>query len=151
MLTKFRQSKFFGPFFIILAGVIWAIGSVIRVDVQDFTAPNTYNSPIQLVFWENFSGFIVLLPFLLFKYKEILKLNKNQLLVGGLIGLIASSLGTVFFVAGLSLVFFVPLSIVVLMQQLQPIWAIISARLFLKEKLPYNFLGLACLAIFGAF
>ena len=68
-----------------------------------------------------------------------------------LISLLAAILGTVAVVKALFLVNFQHLSVVVLLQKLQPIFAILLARLILKEKISKNFVLLAILTICGGY
>jgi len=141
-----------GPPYIIIAAVMWSIGGVIRSGLQDpYLNPNLFISPIPLVFWEHVFGLLVISPFLYQKRHEFKKLTKKQWFAAALVGLLASTLGTIFFVSGLSLVWFAPLSIVVLMQQIQPLWAILSARFVLKESLPPQFIALVSFVLLGVY
>jgi drug/metabolite transporter (DMT)-like permease len=49
--------------------------------------------------------------------------------------LFSGALGTIFYTAALGKVQYVQFSVVVLLQQLQPIWAILMASFLLKEKI----------------
>jgi len=147
---KTHEAKI-GPVFIIIAAIMWATGGIIRAGVQDFTNPDMFISPIPLVFWEHVFGLVVLIPFIIWKRRDFGRMTSGQWIAAALIGLLASTLGSIFFVSGLSLVFFAPLSSVVLMQQLQPITALTSARFILKEKLPPYFILLATIAMSGSY
>ena len=54
----------FGPLFIILAAFLWSLDGLLRVSL--YSLP-----PIVVVFWEHFIGFLILLPVLLPKWKEV--------------------------------------------------------------------------------
>jgi len=60
-------------------------------------------------------------------------------------------LGTFFYTSALSYVNYINLSVVVLLQKLQPLFAISLASVILKEKLSKKFLLLASIAIIGSF
>jgi len=150
--TKIAKSFFQnGPVFIIIAAIMWSVGGIVRAQIQDYKNFEMFISPVPLVFWEHFFGLLVLLPFIIWKRNDFAKMNKKDWFAAALIGFLASTMGTIFFVSGLSLVWFAPLSIVVLMQQLQPITAIISAKILLKEKLPPQFLAYILMAMVGVY
>ena len=67
--------------------------------------------------------------------KNIKKLQKNDLFFFFCVALFGGCLGTLSIVKALFLVNFKHLTVVTLLQKLQPIFAIILARLLLKEKL----------------
>lgn len=62
------------------------------------------------------------------------------------IGALGSALSTVFFSKAM---FLLNPSIVIVLQKLQPLFALLLSKLVLHEKLPWNFLFLACMAIIG--
>ncbi|RLD71327.1 MAG: EamA/RhaT family transporter, partial [Bacteroidetes bacterium] len=81
------------------------------------------------------------IPFLLmniFMFKQYKNLNtfvKQDYLLFFLIALFGGAIGTIAIVKALFLVDFHQLSVVVLLQKLQPIFAIILAAILLKEKI----------------
>ena len=93
------------------------------------------------------------LPFLLmnlFMYKEYRHLKQftgNDVLMFFLLSLFGGAVGTLAIVKALFLVNFEALTIVVLLQKLQPVFAITLAALLLGEKLKRNFLLWSALAI----
>jgi len=64
---------------------------------------------------------------------------------------LAGAGGTLAYTAALGQVNYISFSVVVLLQQLQPIFAIGLAALLLKEKISKNFIGLAVLALIAAY
>lgn len=139
-----------GAIFVIFAAILWSLDGIVRAGLRNPTS-NLFMSSINIVFWEHFLGFLLILPFAIWKRKELMKLNFKDWSIFAAIGLFASVLGTLFYTAALGQILFVSFSVVVLLQKLQPIWAILSARLILKEKLPTNFIIWAALALFGAY
>ncbi len=63
----------------------------------------------------------------------------------------AGVLGTILYTAALGKIFYIQFSVVVLLQQLQPIWAILTAWLLLKEKINKDFLLWALVALGAAY
>jgi len=68
-----------------------------------------------------------------------------------LVGIFSGALGTIFYTAALGKVNFIQFSVVALLQQLQPIWAILTAAILLKEKISKNFVKWAALAIIASY
>ena len=139
-----------GAFFVAFAAVLWSLDGIVRAGLRN-PSSSLFMASINVVFWEHFLGFLLILPFAIWKRKELAKLNLKDWAIFAAIGLFASVLGTLFYTAALGQIFFVSFSVVVLLQKLQPIWAILSARLILKEKLPPQFLIWALIALFAAF
>lgn len=67
------------------------------------------------------------------------------------VSLFSGALGTIFYTSALQLINFTQFSVVVLLQQLQPIWAIATAAILLREKLTKRFLMYAALALIAAY
>lgn len=139
-----EKIKKFGPLFIILAAFLWSLDGFLRQEL--YSLPSTI-----LVFWEHLLGFILLSPFLLLGFKEIKKLDKGSWGAIFWVVIWGGVLGTTFYTKALSYVSYIPLSVVVLLQKLQPIFAISLAYLILKERLNKKFLLWAALAIIGGY
>ena len=137
MLNQFN----FGPLYIVLAAVMWAFDGIIRRNLFSL-------SPLQIVFFEHLVGFLFLLPIILkIKISEFRLVWKEVALVSLFSGL----LGTILFTAALQQVFFISFSVVFLLQKLQPVFAIGSAKLLLKEKFSEKYWWWAILALISAF
>lgn len=135
--------KITGPILIIIAALLWAFDGLIRQHL--YTLP-----PINIIFFEHLLGLIILTPFVLKDFRAT-KISKNELGLIFLIALFSGLLGTLWFTTALGKVHFITLSVVFLLQKLQPIFAITSARIFLKEKLEPGYIKWAILAVFGAY
>jgi len=106
-------------------------------------------------------GYVVLMlhliPFLLmniFMYREYAQLKnflRQDYVMFGLIALFGGGIGTMAIVKALFLVNFKSLSVVVLLQKLQPIFAITLAHFLLKEKIKKNFAIWASVAVFASY
>src|SRR3989338_1353832 len=146
MLYDFiKQPKLYAPLFIVVAAFLWALdGIVLR--------PNLYSLPVALVVLvEHALAFLAMLPFFIAELKEIKKLKAADWGAFLWVAVFGGVLGTMFITKALFYVDFVNLSIVVLIQKLQPIFALILASLVLKERLPKKFWGWAALAVVATY
>ncbi len=137
------ESSLTGPVFIIIAALLWAFDGLIRQHL--YTLP-----PITIIFFEHLIGLIILSPFI-FKYVLKTKLTSREWWLIILIAILSGLLGTLWFTTALGKVHFISISVVFLLQKLQPIFAITTARIFLKEKLDKRYIKWAVLALISAF
>ena len=93
---------------------------------------------------------IILSPFV-FKYVLSSKLTSREWWLLVLVAMLSGLLGTLWFTTALGKVHFISISVVFLLQKLQPIFAIATARIFLKEKLDTRYIKWALLAIISAY
>jgi drug/metabolite transporter (DMT)-like permease len=140
---KFMTEKYTGPIFIITAALLWAFDGLIRQHL--YTLP-----PITIIFFEHLLGLIILFPFV-FKYVLKTKLTKREWWLIILIVILSGLLGTLWFTTALGKVHFISISVVFLLQKLQPIFAISTASIFLKEKFDKRYIKWALLAIISAY
>jgi len=94
---------------------------------------------------------ILLTPILVLRLKSIKQLELKDWLAFIGVGLLGGAIGTMAITKALFYVNFVNLSVVILIQKLQPVFALTFAALFLKERLPKEFFFWASLAILGAY
>ena len=132
-----------GPIFIIIAAFLWAFDGLIRQHL--YTLP-----PITIIFFEHLFGLIILFPFVT---KLVLKtrFTKREFWLLVLISILSGLLGTLWFTTALGKVHFISLSVVFLLQKLQPIFAISSAAIFLKERFEKGYIKWAVLALISAY
>ncbi|OGI82133.1 hypothetical protein A3I95_00260 [Candidatus Nomurabacteria bacterium RIFCSPLOWO2_02_FULL_44_12] len=132
-----------GPIFIIIAATLWAFDGLIRQHL--YTLP-----PLIIIFLEHLIGLAILTPFV---WKNLRGNNFTKkdygLLI--LIAILSGLLGTLWFTAALGKVHFITLSVVFLLQKLQPIFAITSATIFLKERFERGYIIWAILALISAY
>lgn len=135
----------FGPIFIAFAAFLWALDGVLRISL--YSLP-----PAVVVFYEHAFGFIVLL-LISFKWlKDLKKMTKKEWLAIALVALFSGAMGTIFYTAALQKVNYLPYSVVVLLQQqLQPIWAILAAVVLLKERVSKHFLIWSLVALVSVY
>lgn len=142
---KEGSSKLFAPFLVVIAASLWAVdGIVLR--------PSLYSLPVPLVvFVESAVVAILLSPFFIKRFSSLKQLKKKDWLAFFGVALLGGAIGTMAITKALFYVNFVNLSVVILLQKLQPVFAISLATIFLKEKLPKEFFLWAGLAIVGAY
>lgn len=135
----------FAPFFVIVAASLWGVdGIVLR--------PSLYSLPVPLVvFIESTIVAILLSPYFIKKLLSLKHLKTKDWLAFFLVALLGGAIGTMAITKALFYVNFVNLSVVILLQKLQPVFAITLAAVFLKEKLPAQFFLWAGLAVLGAY
>ena len=85
------------------------------------------------------------------EYSKLTKLPPKALFLLSLIALFSGVIGTLAIVKALFLVNFKQLSVVVLIQKVQPIFTVILAFIFLKEKLSKNFVLWSLLVFLGVY
>jgi drug/metabolite transporter (DMT)-like permease len=133
------------PIFIIFAAMLWGIdGIVLR--------PALYTLPVGLVvFIESSIVAIYLSPILFKNVASIKSLQLRDWLAFVGVALFGGAIGIMCITKALFYVNFVNLSIVILIQKLQPLFALSLAAIILKERLPGKFFYWAGLAIIGAY
>ncbi len=143
--VKESSSKLFAPLLVIIAASLWAVdGIVLR--------PSLYSLPVPLVvFIESAIVAILLTPFFIKRFSSLKHLKKKDWLAFFGVALLGGAIGTMAITKALFYVNFVNLSVVILLQKLQPVFAISLATILLKEKLPKEFFLWAGLAILGAY
>ncbi len=132
-----------GPIFILIAATLWAFDGLIRQHL--YSLP-----PITIIFFEHLFGLVILFPFI-YKYLFQTKISNRDWWLIILISVLSGLLGTLWFTTALGKVHFISISVVFLLQKLQPIFAITTARIFLKERLDKRYIKWAVLAIIAAY
>ncbi|MDD5050144.1 MAG: DMT family transporter [Candidatus Pacebacteria bacterium] len=132
-----------GSALVVCAALLWALDGVIRRSL--FTLP-----PITIIFFEHLFGAIIILPFV-WKALASERLLVQEWLMIILISLLSGLFGTLWFTTALLKSGFISFSVVFLLQKLQPIFAISTARIFLKEKLTKKYIIWAVLALVAAY
>ncbi|MBU1164644.1 MAG: DMT family transporter [Patescibacteria group bacterium] len=134
-----------GPLFVIVAAFLWALdGIVLRPELYSLSVP-------LVVFVEHALAFLIMTPLLLYEIKELKKMKKGDWGAFLWVAIFGGAIGTMFITKALFYVHFVNLSIVILLQKLQPVFALLLAAFILKEKLPKKFFYYAVAAIIGGY
>lgn len=134
-----------GAISISVAAMMWGLDGVVLT-------PRLYNLDIgYVVFILHALPFFLMQAFLYRQYRYLKIFTAGDYLVLSLIALFGGAIGTLSIVKALFLVNFKELSIVILLQKLQPVFAISLAAIILKEKLNRYFIFWAALAILGGY
>jgi len=133
------------PFFVIIGASMWGVdGIVLR--------PALYGLPVPLVvFIESTIVALILSPYFIRKIYSLKNLDYRDWLTFFFVALLGGAVGTMAITKALFFVNFVNLSVVILLQKLQPVFAITFATIFLKERLSKRFFIWAALAVVGAY
>ena len=138
------MKKYLTALALIFAAFLWSF------DV--FICQNLFALPsFLIVSLEHVIGAILFLPLLIRGWKEVSLLGQRGWISVLWISIFGGVLGTFFYTKALSYVNYIDLSVVVLLQKLQPIFAIALAGVILKEKITKRFIILAFAAIVGGY
>ncbi len=140
-----NKSRVAGAFLVAFAATLWGMDGIVLT-------PRLYNlNVIFVVFVLHLLPFLVMNIFLFPRYKALKKLDFSGLAALFFVALFGGAIGTWAIVKALFLVNFKSLSIVVLLQKLQPVFAIFLAHFLLKEELKKNFVRWASLALIAGY
>lgn len=142
---RWSRSGILGALAICLSATLWGLDGIVLT-------PRLNNLDVLfVVFLLHAVPFLLMQPFLAGAYRSLFSLSLRDWAVLALVGATGGVVGTYSIVRALFLVDFNQLSVVVLLQKLQPVFAILLAALLLKERITGRFLGRAALAIAGAY
>ncbi|HAG17092.1 MAG TPA: EamA family transporter [Bacteroidales bacterium] len=140
-----KKNVAFGAVLISLSAILWGFDGVVLT-------PRLWNLNISfVVFVLHLFPFLIMNLFLFKRYGLLKSLSKNDSFALFGVALFGGAIGTLSIVKALFLVDFQSISVVVLLQKLQPFFAILLAATFLKEKLGRKFLLWASLAIVAGY
>ena len=145
MSKSLKNKAFVGSLLIGIASILWGLDGVV------LTPQLNGHNIVFVVFLLHAIPFLLMNFFMYSRYKEIKLLNTRDKISLLLVSVLGGALGTIAIVKALFLVEFQPLSVVVLLQKFQPIFAIILAAIVLKEKLTKNFIIWVLLAVVAGY
>ena len=134
----------YAPLFVILAAVLWGIDGIIL-------RPSLYSLPVSLVVLiESGIVSVLLTPFFIKKIRLVKHLDFKDWISFIAVALFGGAIGTMAITKAL---FYtnINLSIVILIQKLQPLFALLLASILLKEQLTKKFFFWAVASIIGAY
>ncbi len=138
------MKKYLPPLAVIAAATLWSLDGFLRQ--QLYSIPS-----FTIITLEHLFGAVLFLPFLIKGWTKVKTLDQRGW--GSVLWISACGgiLGTFFYTKALSYINYIDLSVVVLLQKFQPVFAIILAAVILKEKLTKRFLILAVTAFIGGY
>ena len=129
---------------VIFAALLWSVDALLRQSLYALPA-------LQIITIEHGVGTLIFIPFLKKYWNDIKGLLQSGWISILWISILGGMGGTYFYTKALSYVGYIDLSIVVLLQKLQPVFAMSLAAIILKEKLSKKYILLAFLAIIGGY
>ncbi len=140
-----HKTRLLASLAIISAATAWGLDSVVLT-------PQLFNLNLGLVvFLLHLIPFLLMQVFLFKEYKKARNFTASDWLYLLLIAIFGGAVGTLAIVKALYLVNFSALSVVVVLQKLQPVFAILIASVLLKEKIKKDFVLWASIAIVAAY
>ena len=134
-----------GAAFICLSAALWGFDGVVLT-------PRLANLKVPfVVFLLHAVPFVLMQPLLWRSYRRLRSMSARGWLALALVSLTGGLLGTLAIVKALFLVDFNQLSVVVLLQKLQPLFALALAAILLGERVSARFLAAAVVALGGAY
>jgi len=140
-----RSKTTAGAAAICIAAALWGLDGVV------LTPRLSTLAVAFVVFLLHAVPFALMQPVLFGCWRRLRAFDRRTWLVLGLVALTGGLMGTFAIVKALFLVEFKQLSVVVLLQKLQPVFAIFLAALLLKERLTGRFVAWAVAAISGGY
>lgn len=134
----------FGPILIVIAALLWAVDGLLRRNL--YSLP-----PLTIVTLEHLIGTVFLVPTLWFSRDRIKQITGQEWSVLGFTALLSGLIGTVLFTAALLQVHYLPMSIVFLLQKLQPVFVFVTAVVVLKEHIKLSQLIWSIVALVAGF
>ena len=129
---------------IITAAFLWSIDAYIRQSLFLL-------SPLLIITIEHGMGSIIFLPSIIKNWNKIINITKKGWLSILGVSFLGGVLGTYFYTKALGYTGYIELSIVVLLQKFQPLFAISLATIILKEKITKRFVILSIIAVIGVY
>jgi len=134
-----------GTIAISISAILWGFDGVVLT-------PRLFNlNVIYVVFMLHLIPFVMMNIFLWKQYSNLKQFVRQDYVTFFLVSLFGGVIGTIAIVKALFLVNFQQLSVVVLLQKLQPIFAIILAGILLQEKVSKKFTIWAAVAIIASY
>jgi drug/metabolite transporter (DMT)-like permease len=140
-----NRSAKIGAALICFAAALWGLDGVVLT-------PRLANLPVGfVVFLLHAIPFVFMQPFLFSSYRRLRRMGRQGWLALALVAFTGGLVGTLAIVQALFLVEFNQLSVVVLLQKLQPLFALSLAAVLLRERVSWRFLVSAFIALAGAY
>lgn len=134
-----------GALAVAFSAMLWGVDGILLT-------PQLYNLNTSfVVFLLHLFPFVLMNIFFFREYRHLKTMTRSDFIYFMLVALFGGALGTLAIVKSLFLLNFNNLSVIVLLQKLQPVFAILLARVILKEKVKKNFAVWASLALIASY
>lgn len=144
-MTKGRRAAITGAVAICISASLWGLDGIVLT-------PNLYNLDVgYVVFMLHMIPFIIMNVFLYREYNHIRHFTRADIVILLLVALLGGAVGTLSIVKALFVVEFQKLSIVILLQKTQPVFAIALAAVLLRERPRKGYYAWASLAIIAGY
>lgn len=147
---RLKHIPIFAALAIMVAATLWAVDGILLTPW--ITDLGLWDVPT-FVFMLHAVAAIFLSYFLITKKEELKRLNKKDWIAFNLTGLFGGAIGTMAIIAAIINVYTndLNISVILLLQKLQPVFAILLALSFLKERPKKIFFFLAIIALIGSY
>jgi drug/metabolite transporter (DMT)-like permease len=140
-----KSQALIGALCIIFAASLWGLDGVVLT-------PRLYHLPVPVVvFLLHAVAFAFMVPFLIYERKKLKRITKKEWGSFIWIAIFGGALGTMAITKALFLVNYKQLSVIVILQKLQPLFAILLAIAVLKERPAKSFYAWAFVALLGSY
>ena len=138
------MKKYLPHLSIIFAALLWSMDAFLRLSLHSL-------SPLLIITIEHGVGSLLFIPIIIKYWNKIKSLKQVGWISILWISLLGGICGTYFYTKALGYVGYIDLSIVVLLQKFQPLFAVSLAAIILKERLSSRYLILALFAMIGGY
>ena len=145
MTDQARKIRVKGALAVAFSAMLWGVDGILLT-------PQLYNlNTAFVVFLLHLFPFALMNVFFFREYRLLKTMTRSDFIYFMLVALFGGALGTLAIVKSLFLLNFNNLSVIVLLQKLQPVFAILLARMILKEKIKKGFALWAVIALIAGY
>lgn len=145
MTDHARKIRVKGALAVAFSAMLWGVDGILLT-------PQLYNlNTAFVVFLLHLFPFALMNVFFFREYRLLKTMTRSDFIYFMLVALFGGALGTLAIVKSLFLLDFNNLSVIVLLQKLQPVFAILLARMILKEKIKKGFALWAVIALIAGY
>tara|TARA_Y100001970_G_scaffold55074_1_gene69805 strand:+ start:1144 stop:2046 length:903 start_codon:yes stop_codon:yes gene_type:complete len=138
------MNKYLPHLAIIIAALLWSLDALLRQSLYSL-------SPLLIITLEHGIGSLLFTPVIIKHWVKLKALKQTAWISLLWISILGGICGTYFYTKALSYIGYIDLSVVVLLQKFQPLFAVSLAAIILKEKLSNRYLVLALFAMIGGY
>ena len=145
MTDQARKIRVKGALAVAFSAMLWGVDGILLT-------PQLYNlNTAFVVFLLHLFPFALMNVFFFREYRLLKTMTRSDFIYFMLVALFGGALGTLAIVKSLFLLNFNNLSVIVLLQKLQPVFAVLLARMILKEKIKKGFALWAVIALIAGY